>query len=227
MELRDRAQGVGVEAWSLRSQGDELAHELLVAALAKHRPEDSVLSEEGVDDRDRLAAARTWIIDPLDGSQDYPFPDSVEWAVHVALVERGVASAGAVAVPGMARLYGTDLEPVPARGDRAQPTVVSSRASTYFARSVAEELGARLTACGSAGVKAMLVVGGEADVYVHSSGLHEWDVCAPAAVAVAAGMVVRDLDGAEIVYNKSDPVVRGLVVSRPEFVGAVTKALGW
>ncbi|MFZ8942643.1 MAG: inositol monophosphatase family protein, partial [Gemmobacter sp.] len=54
-------------------------------------------------------------------------------------------------------------------------------------------------------VKAMLVVGGEADVYVHASGLYEWDVCAPATIAAAAGMVVRDLDGAEIVYRCSAP----------------------
>ena len=49
-----------------------------------------------------------------------------------------------------------------------------------------------LTACGSSGVKAMLVVSGAVDVYVHGSGLYEWDVCAPAAVAEALGMVVTD-----------------------------------
>lgn len=227
LDLQQRALRSGVNPWDLRHQGDMLGHKVLVEALREHRPEDAVLSEEGADDRRRLDAPRTWIVDPLDGTQDYPYEDSAEWAVHVALVEGGVASAGAVAVPGMRRLFGTDLHPVPGPTDRGAPVVVSSRSNTYYAADVAEALGARLTACGSAGVKAMLVVGGEADVYVHASGLYEWDVCAPAAVAAAAGMIVRDLDGDDIVFNKSHPVVRGLVVSRPEHAAVVAATLGW
>ena len=64
-------------------------------------------------------------------------------------------------------------------------------------------------------------------MYVHASGLYEWDVCAPAAVAAAAGMTVRSLEGEEIEYNKSHPVVRGLVISRPEFASAVGDVLNW
>ena len=73
----------------------------------------------------------------------------------------------------------------------------------------------------------MLVVGGEADVYIHASGLYEWDVCAPAGVAASAGFVVSDLEGHEILYNKVHPVVRGLVISRPEYAAAVGEALDW
>ncbi len=226
-DLRRDALAGGMNPWDLRYRGDMLGHTLLVDALEEHRPDDAVLSEEGADDRSRLDARRTWIVDPLDGTQDYPYLDTAEWAVHVALVEAGAPAAGAVSVPGMARLFGTDLSPVPPRGERSRPVVVSGRSSTYLAADVAHALGAQLMACGSAGVKAMLVVGGEADVYVHASGLYEWDVCAPAAVAAAAGMVVRDLDGAEIVYNKSHPVVRGFVVSRPEFHDTVATTLDW
>jgi 3'(2'), 5'-bisphosphate nucleotidase len=227
LALRDDALAEGANPWDLRHRGDMLGHNLLVDALAEHRPTDAVLSEEGADDRSRLDAARTWIVDPLDGTQDYPFAGSSEWAVHVALVEGGQPTAGAVSVPCMHRLYGTDLSPVPERGTRSVPMIVSSRSNTYFAADVADALGGRLTACGSAGVKAMLVVGGDADVYVHASGLYEWDVCAPAAVAAAAGMTVRDLDGDEIDYNKSHPVVRGLVIARPEYADVVAATLGW
>ncbi len=227
LRLRDDALAEGANSWDLRNRGDMLGHRLLVEALAEHRSDDAVLSEEGADDRTRLDAARTWIVDPLDGTQDYPFAESNEWAVHVALVEQGQPSAAAVSVPCMHRLFGTDLSPVPARAQRSVPMVISSRSNTYLAGDVADALGARLTACGSAGVKAMLVVGGEADVYVHASGLYEWDVCAPAAVAEAAGMVVSDLDGDPIEYNKAHPVVRGLVISRPEYAERVGAALGW
>lgn len=226
-DLRGRALDAGVAAWELGSDADAASHALLIEQLGILRPDDSVLSEEGTDDPTRLDAARTWIIDPLDGSQDYPYRDSVEWAVHVALVQDGAPIAAAVSVPGMQRLYGTDMSPFPRHSERSVPVVVSSRAGTHLAGEVARAMGGRLTACGSAGVKAMLVVGGDADVYVHASGLWEWDVCAPAAVAAAAGMSVTDLRGAEIRFNKPRPVVEGFVVARPEFLATVGDSLGW
>lgn len=194
------------------------SHHLLVDLLAEHRPDDIVMSEEGADDRRRLETDRCWIVDPLDGSYDFPFPDSIEWAVHVAVVDRGLPIAGAVAVPGMEEVFATDdTRGLAERAGRERPLVVSGRSAGYAAAAVADELGGRLSACGSAGVKAMLVVTGAVDVYVHSSGLWEWDVCAPAAVAAAHGLVVTDIDGDPIEYNKARPTVRGLVISRPEY----------
>ncbi len=227
--LRDRSIG-SISQWALRDRGDQLAHDLIAAALAEHRPADILLSEEGAEDRRRLTAERCWIVDPLDGTYDYPFRDSIEWAVHVALVSAGRAIAAAVAVPGMDQVFATDDDAttaatVPRRPDRDRPIVVSGRSAGYAAAAVADELGAELTACGSAGVKAMLVVGGAVDVYVHATGLWEWDVCAPAAVAAAHGFTVTDIDGDEIVYNKARPMVRGLVVARPEYADATRTAL--
>lgn len=225
VHLRDTS-GASHNPWALRDQGDQVAHDLLVAQLDTHRPDDLVMSEEGTDDRRRLDAERCWIVDPLDGTYDYPFPDSIEWAVHVAIVEHQRPVAAAVSVPGLGRVFATDDEPGAAdRQGRERPLVVSGRSTGYAAAAVAEELGGELTACGSAGVKAMLVVTGAVDVYVHSSGLWEWDVCAPAAVAAAYGLKVTDIDGDEIVYNKSRPIVRGLVISRPEFAEATRSAL--
>jgi len=228
LTLRDDSIAEGVHEWTLRDRGDQLAHDLLVEALTEHRPDDAVLSEEGTDDRKRLGAPRTWIIDPLDGTHYYPYPDSSEWAVHVALVEGGIPTAGAVAWPSMGRLYGTGVSAIstPLATDR-ELVVVSGRSNTYYASEVAQALKARLTSCGSAGVKAALVVGGQADVYVHASGLYEWDACAPAAVAEAAGLVARELDGGHLEYNKSRPTVEGLVICRPELADTVFETLAW
>ncbi len=183
------------------------------------------MSEEGKDDRRRLDAARTWIVDPLDGTHDYPFLDSMEWAVHVALVEDQRPTAAAVAVPGLDQVFATDLDGPGEPSERNEPLVISGRSNAYLASEVADEIGGKVTACGSSGVKAMLVVSGAVDVYVHGSGLYEWDVCAPAAVAEALGMVVTDLEGNEILYNKSQPIVRGFVVARPEFAEATRETL--
>ncbi|MEM8922395.1 MAG: inositol monophosphatase family protein [Actinomycetota bacterium] len=225
VDLKERSGGHRFDMWSLRDRGDREAHVLLTEHLATHRPDDIVMSEEGTDDRRRLTAPRTWIIDPLDGTHDYPYEESIEWAVHVALVEGRRPPAAAVAVPGLGQTFTTDDVELADRTQRPEPLVICGRSNLYLGSEVAEALGGRVTACGSSGVKTMLVVSGAVDVYVHGSGLWEWDVCAPAAVAEAAGLVVTDIDGDEIVYNKPRPVVAGLVVSRPEFAEQARQVL--
>jgi 3'(2'), 5'-bisphosphate nucleotidase len=213
-------------AWGLEDAADRAAHDYLVGELARLRPDDAVLSEEGLDPREgRLGAARVWIVDPLDGSSDYPYADSEEWAVHVALVEQGRATAGAVALPASPGLFGTATSPVPPSSAHDLPVVITSRSWGGAGQRVADALGGRVVRCGSAGVKAMAVVRGAADVYVHPSGLYEWDACAPAAVALAAGLHVSDLDGRPLEFNKPRPVVAGLLVCRPEHTVTVLSAL--
>ncbi len=84
IDLRAR----GGSADELRKAGDQLAHEFLAAELARLRPDDVVLSEEGADDPARLSADRVWIIDPLDGTREFGEAGRTDWAVHVALWER-------------------------------------------------------------------------------------------------------------------------------------------
>jgi 3'(2'), 5'-bisphosphate nucleotidase len=226
LALRDSWARERRSAWGLEEAADRAAHDYLAGELARLRPADTVLSEEGRDPRqERLGAERVWIVDPLDGSSDYPYDGSDEWAVHVALVEAGRATAGAVAVPSSPGLFGTATSPVVPPADDGRPVVITSRSWVGAGQRVAEALGGRIVRCGSAGVKAMAVVRGTADVYVHPSGLYEWDACAPAAVATAAGLHVSDLDGRPLEFNKARPVVAGLLVCRPEYTAAVLAAL--
>tara|TARA_Y100000992_G_scaffold300971_1_gene270778 strand:- start:323 stop:1063 length:741 start_codon:yes stop_codon:yes gene_type:complete len=218
LKLRDEALNSGMNSWVLRDRGDLEAHNLIIEELQFHRPNDFVLSEEGVDDRSRVKASRVWIVDPLDGSQDYPYSGSEEWAVHIALVENGKIIAGAVSCPSLGRNYSTAMTFPPMRKVSESKLVISNRWNSYQAAYVAEAMGARLASCGSAGIKASLVLGGEADIYIHNSGLYEWDVCGPVAVARAAGLSACQLDGSDFMFNKEMPVIRGLVISHPELI---------
>ena len=85
----------------LKNAGDRTSHEFLMAELAKARPDDAVLSEEGLDDKARLTADRVWIVDPLDGTREFGEPGRTDWAVHVALWQRnnGPGKAGAAGEP--------------------------------------------------------------------------------------------------------------------------------
>ena len=225
LKFRDDEISSGINSWVLRDKADTFAHHLIVNELARHRPQDSVLSEEGVDDLTRTQANRVWIVDPLDGSQDYPYSGSEEWAVHIALVDNGQIVAGAVSCPSLNRLYSTAMLFPKERPVSDSKLVISNRWNSYQASYVADAIDARLASCGSAGIKASLVIGGEADVYIHNSGLYEWDVCGPIAVARAAGLTACQLDGTDFIFNKEVPIVRGLIISHPELIDDVLNVL--
>jgi 3'(2'), 5'-bisphosphate nucleotidase len=228
LELRSEAGNGAYERWTLRDEGDWSAHHFIVDALAELRPDDKVLSEEGAEDHSRLGADRVWIVDPLDGTREFGEPGRSDWAVHVALVDgQGVPLAGAVALPAIGMTLGTDPAPPmpPARAGRPRVIVSRSRPPAAAVR-VAEALGADLVAMGSAGAKAMAVVLGDADVYCHSGGQYEWDNCAPAAVALAAGLHASRIDGSPLVYNQPDPWLPDLLICRPELAEQAMAAIG-
>ena len=74
---------------------------------------------------------------------------------------------------------------------------------------------------GSAGAKAMAVVRGEAEIYLHSGGQHEWDSCAPVAVAAAHGLHCSRIDGSPLIYNQVDTYMPDLLICRSELAERV------
>jgi 3'(2'), 5'-bisphosphate nucleotidase len=201
---------------------DREADRVILAAIADARPDDAVLSEESVDDRTRVHRNRVWIVDPLDGTREYAQTGRDDWAVHVALWEDGALRAGAVALPARGRVYATG-SPLPTLGKvPARPRIVVSRSRPQpVAAKVAEAVGAEVVAIGSAGAKAMAVVEGDAEIYVHAGGQYEWDSAAPVAVARAAGLHTSRLDGSPLRYNSPDPWLPDLVICRPELASSV------
>jgi len=229
--LEVRAELADAEPTVRKDEGDRRAHEYLMAALADTRPGDAVLSEEGKEASpeqlaDRLAAPRTWIIDPLDGTREFGEIPRTDWAVHVALVEAGAPTCGAVALPGANTTLatGTDLVVPDMVGDI--PKVIASRSRPGpAAEAVCKALGGEMVLMGSAGAKAMAVVRGEADIYAHTGGQYEWDSCAPVAVALAAGLHASRIDGSPLVYNNADPYLPDLLICRPQFATASIAAV--
>ena len=195
--------------------GDELANRFILQALRTHRPEDAILSEEEKDSAARLSARRVWIVDPLDGTREYG-EGRADWAVHVALAIDGVATVGAVALPGLPLTLASDETLARARHSGKLRIVVSRTRPAREATAVAEALGAELVPMGSAGAKIMAVVRGEADIYLHSGGQYEWDSCAPVAVARAAGLHVSRLDGGALQYNQANTYMPDLLVCPAE-----------
>lgn len=226
VDLRARLAADDTPGAVLKAEGDRQAHELLMERLAAARPDDAILSEEGKDDLARLDAARTWIVDPLDGTREFSEVPRTDWAVHVALVVDHRPVVGAVALPGLDQVLSTaDPAAIPAEGASPPRMIVSRSRPPAAATHVAEVLGAELVEMGSAGAKTMAVIRGECEIYAHSGGQYEWDSCAPVAVAAAAGCHVSRIDGSELLYNQQDPYLPDLLVCRPELADAALAAL--
>jgi len=213
-------------AKALGKAGDQTANQFLVHALREQRPEDGLLSEEMKCDGARLTQSRVWIIDPVDGTREYG-EGRPDWAVHVGLAIDGVAMVGAVALPGLdgGVVMRTDrVGPVPPAPDRLR-LVVSRTRPAAEAVYVAEQLGAELVPMGSAGAKAMAIILGQADIYLHSGGQYEWDSAAPAAVAAAHGLHCSRIDGSPLVYNNADVYLPDLLIARRGHAPAILKLL--
>ena len=124
LELRAEAFASGAHPWQVMDEGDMRSHHLLVRELQQARPDDAILSEEGRDSRNRLSANRVWIIDPLDGTNEFGEQGRPDWAVHVALVVDGRPAAAAVALPALGRTLRTEPAPVVPPSER--PSVRAS-----------------------------------------------------------------------------------------------------
>jgi len=238
-------RGLGLRAekrWegkTLADIGDQAADGFLQGFIRGRYPADGLLSEETVDSAERLTKPRAWIVDPLDGTQEYS-ELRADWAVHVALTVGGRCALAAVALPadddvlwgvcvpgkeragstkGSSLVKGTSEQP-------ARPRIAISRSHTPpWVEKLARALDGVLVPCGSAGYKVSRLLAGEADIYAHTVGLKEWDTCAPESVARALGWHVSKLRGEEHVYNQKNPKNHELLVCRPAWKERLLAAL--
>lgn len=214
--------GCGLTGKACGDAGDAAANRLLCDAIRAARPDDGLLSEEEKDNPARLSKRRVWIVDPVDGTREYS-EGRADWAVHVALAVDGVAVIGAVALPGLdGGIVLRSDQPTRLQAMASRPRFLVSRTRPAAeAEAVARALGGELVPMGSAGAKAMAVVRGEAEVYLHSGGQYEWDSCAPVAVARAHGLHCSRIDGSALLYNRADTYMPDLLICRPEWAEQV------
>jgi 3'(2'), 5'-bisphosphate nucleotidase len=220
------------DPYDLGDAGDRRANTLILDRLRDARPDDAVLSEEAADDISRVQADRVWIVDPVDGTHEFSMPGRTDWAVHIALWQRddgpngGGITDAAVALPARGEVYRTDtVPPPPPRADG--PILITASASRpppvlWWLR---DRLDIRLVRIGSAGAKAMAVVRGDVDAYLHAGGQWEWDSAAPAGVVAAAGMHATRLDGSPLIYNRADPYLPDLLMCRAELADVLLEGI--
>lgn len=235
--LQVRAEIGFDQPWTLGEAGDRQANSLLLRRLQAERPGDAVLSEEAHDDLARLKSDRVWIIDPLDGTREFSTPGRDDWAVHIALWRRSSngqpeITDAAVALPARGNVvYRTDTVTsgaAPAGVPGTLRIAVSATRPPAVLHRIRQTLAIQPVSIGSAGAKAMAVIDGYVDAYLHAGGQWEWDSAAPAGVMLAAGMHASRLDGSPLRYNQLDPYLPDLLMCQAEvapiLLGAIADA---
>src|ERR1700683_519937 len=100
------------------------------------RGDEGWLSEERVDDLERLHRTRVWVVDPLDGTREF-VAGIPEFCVSVAMVENGRPIAGGICKPAPGELFlgsldgGLSYNGQPARAslrtDLSEAVILASR----------------------------------------------------------------------------------------------------
>jgi 3'(2'), 5'-bisphosphate nucleotidase len=230
--LLDLRSTSGLAGKELGKAGDAQSNVLICGRLALVRPHDAVLSEESADDPIRLQSDRVWIVDPLDGTREYGMAGRNDWAVHVALWERSrQITAAAVAQPALDVVYRSDqlFGARTAGASDAIRMVVSDSRPPAFMDALADALSGEFLvtvgSMGSAGAKAMAVLRGDVDAYVHAGGQWEWDSAAPVGVVLAHGLHASRIDGSPLIYNEAHPYLPDLLICREELATDILNAL--
>lgn len=193
------------------------------------------LSEETADDRVRLQRRRVWVVDPLDGTQEF-VAGIPEWCISIGLVEDGQPVAGGLCNPATGELFlgavgsGVTLNGRPVRVRDRQglkgAEVLASRSEVRRGEWEDTRAPFRVRPVGSVAYKMALVAAGLTDATWTLSPKHEWDVAGGAALVFAAGGEVRTLGWELPTFNRRDPWLSGLVASSIGLSEAVRSYLG-
>jgi myo-inositol-1(or 4)-monophosphatase len=203
------------------------ADRALDAVLRKEllRDGEGWLSEESVDDPIRLQRSRVWVVDPLDGTREF-VQGIPEFCVSIGFVENGRPVAGGICNPATNEVFLGSVESgVTYNGKLAQPSqrktldgalVLASRSEVKRGEWKSFENSAcKIRPMGSVAYKLALVSAGLADITFTLTPKNEWDVVAGAALVQAAGGFVSTLEKTNLIANRRDPLLSGLLASGP------------
>lgn len=194
------------------------------------------LSEETVDDPSRLTRSRCWIVDPLDGTQEF-VQGIPEWGVSVGLVIDGEAVAGGFLNP-ISGLHVVGAvghgcwrsgTPCTVRDDDglANMEVLASRSETRRGEWTQFDADAfTVKATGSVAYKFAMVAAAQTDATWTLVPKSEWDVAGGVALVRAAGGEVVLKDGKAPRFNQRDVRMPGLIAAGPRRMRAILERLG-
>ena len=175
-----------------------------------------ILSEESDDDKTRLESKKAWIVDPLDGTQDF-VNKTGEFTILVGLVENHIPVMGLVYLPIKKILYLAEREMGAFCYDLQKWEQISVREVIDLKNCLAlvsrhhlsgkekeilDHLEITNTSTIGSTLKVMEISSGRADIYLTTTNkMSQWDTCASNCIISEAGGRMTDISGNDLFYN--------------------------
>lgn len=209
---------------------DLAANRIIKGILQNAFPDDGWLSEEDPDNAERFAKRRVWIVDPLDGTQDF-INKNPEFAVSIGLVVDEKPVLGVIANPVTGEVFWA-ASGHGAFADGKRVTVTKNRDINHISLIVSQSENRRgewerfknffnVTPTGGTAYKLALVASGRADGCFTLKPKSEWDICAGHALVTEAGGIITTASGENLKYNQPKPRIANLVYSNPHLHGPI------
>ncbi len=210
------------------TEADLAVDRFLRDALCAARPDYGWLSEESEDDPARLAAADTFVVDPIDGTVAF-LKRKPHFTISVAVVREGRPTSGVVLNPVTGECF-TAAKGGGARLNGAR-IAVSARESLEGCRVLAgmglfanpawsqppfspwPEMAVETRS--SIAYRMALVAGGTFDAMLALSAKHDWDMAAGDLIVHEAGGCASDNRGAGFRYNGPETVQPSIICAGP------------
>lgn len=204
------------------TEADLASNRIIKKILQDAFPDDGWLSEEDPDDASRFSKKRVWIVDPLDGTQDF-INKNPEFAVSIGLVVDEKPVLGVIANPVTNELFWS-ASGLGAFMDGKRVMVSNNRDVKNISLIVSQSENRRgewdrfksffnIKPTGGTAYKLALVASGRADGCFTLRPKSEWDVCAGHMLIAEAGGVITTASGENIKYNQPTPRLSNLVYS--------------
>lgn len=192
------------------SEADIAVNDLLQSRLRTARPDYGWLSEETEDDRSRLAAKRTWVVDPIDGTRAF-LKGKPEFTIVAALVENGSPIAAAVAAPAHNDLYEAVIGGGARKNDQPIKVTPASRIDGLQVLASDGFVGLPIwktpwpsmtvSDVNSIALRLCLVAEGRYHAAMRLKGCHDWDLAAAHLILSEAGGTLTTHEGKPFAYN--------------------------
>jgi 3'(2'), 5'-bisphosphate nucleotidase len=205
---------------------DFKANEIIMQMLQKATPDIPIMSEESEISTLALRKtwARYWLIDPIDGTQEF-IARSGDFAINIALIENNEPIIGVIYWPTGETLYSAlkghgAFKECPVENKQIyvrcldspseDPLIIAisrRQKREKVISSLSEDRVYQTLPAGSCSLKACFIAEGKADVFLRFGVTGEWDTGASQCIVVEAGGKILAHDFAPLSYNLRTSVI--------------------
>jgi myo-inositol-1(or 4)-monophosphatase len=194
------------------SEADYAVDRYLRETLTAARPGYGWLSEETADNAGRLAARRTFVVDPIDGTRAFLDGRST-WCVSIAVVENGAPMAGVLDCPAKDEVFAAVLgagvtkngRPIRVVAPREPPLIAGPRPMLEASADYLKRAVTRAPYIPSLAYRIAMLAEGSLDATFIKPNSHDWDLAAAELILTEAGGRVFDPTGKRPLYATASP----------------------